>query len=259
MPMPAWWRRLRRHFGISAPRMAVRTHLSWPWRAVVVLGLVAVIGGMWWWGFDFGQILGGLNRREIEEKVTTLEAEAVRLRAETGELRAKSARLESELAMREGAQSTLSKQAAELQGENSQLKEELVFLQKLVADSNRQVGLSIQRLAVERVRDDLFRYSMLVVRGGNPAAEFAGNLGLQVTLQPPATGDADGDNGRPVVLSLPDDQPELAAPLKLNFKYYQRVEGSFRVSPGAELRSLTARAFEDGQANPRATRSLNFP
>jgi len=256
VPMPAWWRRLRRHFGISAPRMAVRTHLSWPWRAVVVLGLVAVIGGMWWWGFDFGQILGGLNRREIEEKVTTLEAEAVRLRAETGELRAKSARLESELAMREGAQSTLSKQAAELQGENSQLKEELVFLQKLVADSNRQVGLSIQRLAVERVRDDLFRYSMLVVRGGNPAAEFAGKLGLQVMLQAPA---ADGGGGLPVVLSLPEDQPDLAAPLKLNFKYYQRVEGSFRVPPGAELRSLTARAFEDGQANPRATRSLNLP
>jgi len=161
--------------------------------------------------------------------------------------------------MREGAQSTLSKQAAELQGENSQLKEELVFLQKLVADSNRQVGLSIQRLAVERVRDDLFRYSMLVVRGGNPAAEFAGNLGLQVTLQPPAAGDADGGSGRPVVLSLPDDQPELAAPLKLNFKYYQRVEGSFRVLPGTQLRSLTARAFEDGHANPRATRSLNFP
>jgi len=95
------------------------------------------------------------------------------------------------------------------------------------------------------------------VRGGNPAAEFAGKLGLQITLQPPAA--TDDGNGRPVVLSLPDDQPDLAAPLKLNFKYYQRVEGSFRVSPGAELRSLTARAFEDGQAYPRATRSLNFP
>lgn len=256
MPMPAWWRRLRRHFGISAPRMAVRTHLSWPWRAVVVAALVAVIGGMWWWGFDFGQILGGLNRREIEEKVMSLEAEAARLRAESGELRAKSARLESELAMREGAQSTLSKQAADLQSENSQLKEELVFLQKLVADSNRQVGLSIQRLAAERVRDDTFRYTMLVVRGGNPAAEFAGKLGLQVALQVPA---ADGGGSLPVVLSLPEDQPDLAAPLTLHFKYYQRVEGSFRVPPGAELRSLTARAFEDGQANPRATRSLNFP
>jgi len=254
--MPIWWRRLRQHFGISAPRMAVRTHLSWPWRAVVVATLVAVVGGMWWWGFDFGQLLGGMNRKETETKIASLETEAAQLRTETAQLRAKTSRLESELAMREGAQSTLSKQAAELQNENSQLKEELVFLQKLVADSNKQVGLSIQRLAVERVRDDTFRYSMLVVRGGNPAAEFEGNLALQVSIQPAA---AAGGLGRPIVLSLPDEQPDLAPPLKLNFKYYQRVEGTFRVSPGAQVRSMTASAFEKGQPNPRATRSLNFP
>jgi hypothetical protein len=256
VPLPVWLRRVRRHFGISAPRMAVRTHLSWPWRAVVIATLVVIVGGMWWWGFDFGQILGGLNRRETEEKILSLEAETARLRTETAQLRAKSSRLETELSMQDGAQATLSKQAADLQNENSQLKEELVFLQRLVADSNKQVGLSIQRLAAERVRDDMFRYSMLVVRGGNPAADFEGSLALQVTIQPSAAG---GGLARPTVLSLPEEQPDLAAPLKLNFKYYQRVEGTFRVSPGAQLRSLTARAFEDGHGNPRATRSLNFP
>jgi hypothetical protein len=256
VPMPAWWRRMRLHFGISAPRMAVRTHLSWPWRAGIAVTLVAIVGGMWWWGFDFGQILGGMNRKETEARIASLDTEATQLRAETAQLRAKTSRLESELAMREGAQITLSKQAAELQSENSQLKEDLVFLQKLVADSNKQVGLSIQRLAVEPVRDDLFRYSMLVVRGGNPAAEFDGNLALQVTIQPAPSG---GGLARPIVLSLPDEQPELASSLKLNFKYYQRGEGAFRVSPGALVRSVTARAFEAGQANPRATRSLNFP
>jgi len=253
--IPLWWRRVRRHFGISAPRMTVRTHLSWPWRAVLAVALVAVIGGMWWWGFDFGQIFGGFNRREVEVKVTALEAEATQLRAETLQLRAKSSRLESELAMAQGAQSTLSKQVTELQGENSQVKEELVFLQKLVADSSKQVGLSIQRLAAERAHDDVFRYSMLVVRGGNPTGEFDGTLALQATLLPAAA----AGPARPVMLLLPDEQPESAPALKLNFKYYQRVEGSFRAPPGAQLRSLTARAFERGQANPRATRTLSFP
>ena len=90
MPMPAWWRRVRRHFGISAPRMAVRTHLSWPWRAVVAVTLVVVVGGMWWWGFDFGQILGGMNRKETAAKIAGLETEAAQLRTETTQLRAKS-------------------------------------------------------------------------------------------------------------------------------------------------------------------------
>jgi len=146
VPLPAWLRRVHRHFGISAPRMAVRTRLSWRWRAVVVATLALVVGGMWWWGFDFGQILGGLNRKEMAEKLLSLEAETARLRTEGAQLRARSSRLETELAMRDGAQATLSKHATELQNENSQLKEELVFLQRLVADSNKQVGLSIQRL-----------------------------------------------------------------------------------------------------------------
>jgi hypothetical protein len=254
--MPAWWRRLSRHFGISAPRMAVRTHLPWPWRAVVGVSLLLVVSGMWWWGFDFGQIFGGFNRKEIETRLAGFEAEAAELRAENARLRAKSSALESELAMTKGAQATLSKQSTELQSENSQMKEELVFLQKLLADTNKQVGLSIQRLAVERPRDDLVTYSVLVVRGGNPPTAFEGHLALVATLLP-APGP--GLPARPVVLSVPDDQPEAAAPLKLNFKYYQRVEGSFRIPQGAQLRSVTAKAFENGQASPRASRSLTLP
>ncbi|MFM8331905.1 MAG: DUF6776 family protein, partial [Candidatus Methylumidiphilus sp.] len=165
MPIRAWWRRVSRHFGISAPRMAVRTHLPWPWRAVVAVSLLVVVAGMWWWGFDFGQILGGFNRKEVEARLASVEAEATQLRGENAALRTRTSALETELAMMQGTQATLTRQASELSGENSQLKEELTFLQKLVADSNKQVGIQIQRLAVERLRDDQFRYSLLVVRG----------------------------------------------------------------------------------------------
>ena len=52
-------RRIRQTFGISAPRMAVRTRLSWRWRLPAILGVLALVAGMWWWGFDFGKFLGG--------------------------------------------------------------------------------------------------------------------------------------------------------------------------------------------------------
>ncbi len=60
-------------------------------------------------------------------------------------------------------------------------------------------------------------------------------------------------------MTLPDDQPESAATLNLKFKYYQRVEGTIRVPPGAQVRSVTVRAFETGQATPRATQTLVIP
>lgn len=255
MALPASWRRTRRffkHFRIDAPRMSVRSRLPWPWRVVAAMSLLAVVGGMWWWGFDFGQIFGGFNRKEVEAHLSALDAENATLQAEAARLRARTSQLESELGMTTGAQATLRKQAQELANENSQLKEELTFLQKLVADSNKQTGLAIQRLVVERERDDAWHFSVLVVRGGNPKDEFDGTVTLQAAIQPGSGGAA----ARPTIVTLPDEQPESAPALRLKFKYYQRVEGTIRVPSGAQVRSVTVRAFEAGQASPRATRTL---
>ena len=255
MATPLWWRRVRQNFGISAPRMAVRTHLPWWGRGTIVLTLVAIIAGMWWWGFDFGQIFGGFNRKEIEARISTLETEAKKLRSEAFDLRAKNSTLESELAMARGSQETQQRQSIELSGENAQLKEELAFLQKLVSDSSKQVGLQLQRLSVERDSDEMWHYNLLVVRGGSPKEEFAGSVILQVTLSP-APGAPAGTHG--MILTLPDDQPEAKSALTLKFKYYQRVEGRFRVPPGMRVTAMTARAFESGQSSARATRTLQL-
>jgi len=246
-----WWRSVRQHFGISAPRMAVRTHLPWWGRAVVVITLVGMIVGMWWWGFDFGQIFGGFNRQEVEARLVTLEAESKKLRTEAIDIRAKNATLESELAMARGAQETQQKQSIELAGENAQLKEELAFLQKLVSDSSKQIGVQLQRLSVERDSDEMWHYNLLVVRGGSPKDDFEGRLVLQASVLPP-------DGGMRTV-TLPDDEPDAQAPLNLRFKYYQRVEGTLRLPPGSRLTALTAKAYETGNASPRVTRTLTTP
>ena len=242
-------RKLRQTFGISAPRMAVRTHLSWRWKIPAMLALFLLVVGMWWWGFDFGQFLGGFNRGEVAEKQGKLESEVAQFKDENAKLRARAAQLESDLNITRGAQATLSKQSLELQSENTQIKEELAFLQKLFSDTGKQGTIAIQRLSAERERDDAYHYSLLVVRGGNPSGEFAGQLTLQAGLL---------SGGRLATVALPDDQPDASATLKLKFKYYQRIEGTIRVPPGSQLKTLQARVLELGQTSPRATRSLNI-
>jgi len=251
VPAQNWWRKMRAHFGISAPRMAVRTHLPWWSRGALVATLLVIIAGMWWWGFDFGQIFSGFIRKEIEQKLVTLEADATKYRSEATELRARNSSLESEFSMNRGNQEALSKQATELAGENAQLKEELAFLQKLVSDSSKNIGLQIQRMTVEPDGEDMWRYSVLVVRGGSPKDEFAGTVVLHATLAPGSDGGT-----TPKVLVLPDDDPAAASTLTLRFKYYQRVEGRFRVPPGARVTAVAARAYEAGQSAPRAARTL---
>ncbi len=252
--MSLWWRRVRQQFGISAPRMAVRTRLPWWGRGGITLALLAIIGGMWWWGFDFGQIFGGFNRKQVETRIATLEADVDRYRNETTDLRSRNATLESELAMNRGAQEALSRQVTELSGENAQIKEELAFLQKLVADSSRAEGLAIQRLVVEPDGEDTWRYSLIVVRGGTPKDEFVGRIVLRATV----SGGVPGLDAPSRTIELPADEPDSGPALSLKFKYYQRVEGQFRVPPGARVVAVAVRAYESGQAAPRVTRTLSL-
>ena len=249
MNLRIFGRKLRQTFGISAPRMSVRTQLSWRWKFPALCVILALISGMWWWGFDFGQFLGGFNRREVAEKQQRLDAEVAQLRGENVRLRSRNAELESDLNMTRGAQVSLSKQALELQSENTQIKEELAFLQRLFSDSGKQGTVSIQRLTAERERDDAYHFSLLVVRGGNPSDDFAGQLTLQAGLVA---------GGKSSVIALPDDQPDASGALKLRFKYYQRVEGTIVVPPGSQLKTLQAKVLETGQVSPKATRSLNI-
>jgi hypothetical protein len=154
--------------------------------------------------------------------------------------------------MSRGAEQALAQQVAELAAENVQLKDETTFLQKLVADSSNQ-GLSIPKFSIDREGDSTYRYSLIVVRGGNPRGEFEGHVWLQAELTP----DAPATTGQTV--TLPEDQPDSKAALLLKFKYYQRVEGTLRVPPGLKLTALTAKAYENGNATPRVTRTLMNP
>ncbi len=249
MNMRVLGRKLRQTFGISAPRMAVRTHLSWRWKVPALFALLALVGGMWWWGFDFGQFLSGFNRSAVAEKRVQLETDLAQVTSENARLRTRTSELESDLNMMRGAQATLTKQTLELQSENTQIKEELAFLQKLFSDSGKQGTVLIQRLSVEREQEDAYHYSLLIVRGGNPTDDFSGQLTLQASVV---------SSGRPATIVLPEDQPDATAALKLKFKYYQRIEGTIRIPPGSQLRTLQAKVMETGQAAPKATRSLNL-
>ena len=108
---------------------------------------------MWWWGFDFGQIFGGFNRKEIEARLRDARSRGdAAAQPKPRELRARNVaarkRARDERAARRAG--AVAGRRSELAAENAQIKEELAFLQKLVADSSKQAGLSIQRLAVER-------------------------------------------------------------------------------------------------------------
>ena len=250
MPLLKRLKQLRKHFGVSAPKLSVKTHVAWPWRALGIGCVLAVVGWMVWTGFDAGRLLGGFYKSEADERRTELEAQVGGLTAENHLLLSRLTRLESEGQMAKGAQDSLTRQALALQTENTQLKEDLSYLQQLISGNSKEGAITVQRATVERDGSEQVRVRVLVVQGGAKGVPFAGQLSIGLELQ---------QDGQRLHISLPEDQPETAMALKLNFTYYQRIDVAVKVLPGASVRTLQARVFQAGSTQPKVTQTVNLP
>jgi hypothetical protein len=140
-----WLRRARGHFGISAPRVAVRARMPW-WGATLSAALtVSIVAAVWFWGYDVRDVVGGFDRRAFEARVAALEADIAARQRDVAALRARTSALESELAIARGEQGALARQASDLAAENGEIKERAAFLEQLVAGAGGPPHASARR------------------------------------------------------------------------------------------------------------------
>ena len=245
---PKLLKKIRQRFGISAPRMTVKIHVAWYWR---MLGLVAVLScsfALAAWIYDAGRRFAGFDRSEAEQELSQLRESVGRLTQETAGLRASVNASESKLQIERAAQAQLGRQVKVLEDENARLKEDLAFFENLIPSEHRDNTLLINRFRVEPgALPGEFRYRLLLLQGGRRDKPFQGNLQLLVTLQ---------QDGKDAIITLPEEGAAQA--YKISFKYFQRVEGTFRVAPGARVKMVQVRIFESGSTQARATQSFNL-
>lgn len=240
---------LRRRFGISAPKLSVRTHWSWKVKGAIIGVAALFFAGLFYGGFDAGRIFAGFNIGKVRDEQERLNTEVIALRADNERLKQNNIELANSAQMAVGAKDVLSKQIISLQQENTQLKEESAFFEKLVGSAaGSKNGLAVQRMQAERETVDSYRFRALVVQG-SADAPFKGKLTLIATIIA---------DGKRININLPDEQPDLVASLTLDFKTYQRVEGIFKVPANAQLKTLQMRVIPAGSKEPRAQQSLQL-
>jgi hypothetical protein len=129
-------RLLRRRLTISAPRMAVRSAMPWPFRWVViaiVLGFCAAIG---LWAFEFGKDIAGLDRDDKAE-LLTLRTEVAQLRSERDHVKSVANTAESLLTTEKATQAGLTSQVRKLEAQNQALRDDLALFQTLAPMANK--------------------------------------------------------------------------------------------------------------------------
>ena len=243
------WRRVKRRFGIAAPRLSVRLHMPWYMRWSMLAPFLIGALGLAWWAYGSGLELAGFHRSEIEQELVQLRERVEVLSVENESLKNQSVQSERLLQIEQSSNQETAKQLKSLSDENLSLQEDLAFFQNLTAVRGKEGELAVHRLKL--VRDSLpgeYRLRMLLVQGGQRAREFTGSYQLVATIV---------EGGQRTTLLFPQD-PSGNAQFQLAFKYYLRVEKSLQLPSGAQLESVQVRIFEQGAREPKVRQSVSL-
>ncbi len=232
MPTPAATlriRKFRRRFGITAPRVVVRTHLSWSWyaggAALILLLFLVII----WLFLQRGETVG--MERELDDlrtQVRDLDGELLRLRSTAGTE-------QSAVQMERSTQQQLTSRIKVLELENIALKEDMRLFERLMPLAGNESAIRLESFRV--VPDGRQRYhyrALLAFQSGKQAPEFRGRLQILVVFSVA---------GKRQEMLLPVKR-EDAGEFQVEVRGFLRKEGAFEIPAGSRLESVEARVLQ---------------
>lgn len=222
--------------------MRFRRHVIRPHRplrrvALVVAAFVALA--------IVGYLLHLRERSADARDIAALEQERDSLRQQVTELDVRNAAMRERLAILERARQVDGKAYSEvgqhlrsLQDEVLALKEEVAFYRGIVSAGKEQ-GLNIQTFVLDKNgTGNAYRFQLVLTQNMKRAKVVSGTVKLSVT------GEQGGQSRR---LGLDELSADRARALEFQFKYFQRLEGSFTLPEGFVPRQVHVNATASGK------------
>ncbi len=235
------WRSLRRHFGIAAPRVVVRTR--WP-RAWLIVASVFAFATVLLLSFVSYRLLGlagdGEELLRVREMLSAQQHELDHLRSTDGTGK-------NAVSIERAAQQQLLVQLWQLERENAQLKEDLRLFERLVPTAADEGQIRVEAFRVQSDGVGRYRYRLLLAyQGGKQAPDFKGRFQLQL------------------IYLAAGQQQELLLPGKisgggeyqLDVRKFLRREGGFQLPEGAALKSVEVQVLQGDTLKARKPASF---
>jgi len=124
-------RLLRRRLTVSAPRMAVRSALPWPFRWAVLALVFGFSAALALWAFEFGKVIAGVDGAPSAQ-TTSLRVALEKAQKERDEASAIANTSQTLLTAGSAAQEQLMAQNKLLEQEILSLRDDLGFFEKLI-------------------------------------------------------------------------------------------------------------------------------
>jgi len=209
-------------------RLVVRAYE--PWRVRVLVSVVAVLlMGTAWIMFDYGHEHAGYDSEQFSREQDDWENEQQRLEGNITELRAEVARLEIAGEVSKHATLLVREELAQQQQDSQSIREELAFYRGIVSPQKGRNGVYIHTIQLapgKQPREYLYSLTVIHKQGLKKRhRRVTGTLTLMLEGK---------QGGKQVTLPLSALQPGRKLPIKLNFKYFNRVKGRMVLPVGFE-------------------------
>jgi hypothetical protein len=235
---------------MTASRVTVRRKIPWYAWLLGFVAISAALAGYSWWMFDIGMRAAGVDLSAMRTELTSLRTKTAQLSKVNEDLMTRAGRAEGQHQVEKATHDDLAKQVKALMNENAQLKEDLAFFHAVTSGDAKQEKITVHRLQLQRDQGlGEFRYGLLLVQAGGAGKSFQGRLQFTVRLR---------QNGKESVMTLPGPAAGSPDPFRVEFRFYKRVEGTFKAPVAATVESLQVRVFTDGSREPLASESVQL-
>ncbi len=250
MKLRGAWRKIRSKIGIRSNKVAIKSHMPWYVKFGSYGLMMGVAGAVAWYLVDNSYKITGFNRDEATLQISRLTQDNERLKREFELTKTLLNEREGQLKIEKSAQAELAKNLGQIQDDNSGLKEDLAFLRNIMSSGNVPEGLSIANLKIEAdALPNEFRYRMLLTQGGQRKQDFKGKVQVVARVQ---------QGAQQITLSFPSDTEVRGQGGEIDFRYYQKVDGRFKIPPGAQLKSIQVRVLALPGYEVRSQKSVNL-
>jgi len=207
---------------IVKPRLAPRTKLL---LAGTILTAAVLAGG---WIYNYGLAAAGFERTTAEQEQERLRAEIERRIKENEALREELARAQRSVQMSETAFQELDRALKASAAEIVKLREELNFYRNIISPVDKKAGLRIQNLLVEPTGpNNQYRYKLVLIQALKHDQTINGSARIEI---------AGVKDGADSVITVAGSGKE---PLRVNFKYFQDLEGAFELPKDFKPQRIT--------------------
>ena len=190
------------------------------------------------WIYDAGQRFAGFHQGASENEIAAMRERMAQMESELERTRKVANVSESRLRIESTSQEQLAAQIKTLEEENTRLKSDLATFESLAGGQVGESGLAISRLQILPGGGGQYRYRLLLAQTGSKKdKEFKGMIQLIATVQ----------RGRETaMMQFPAVGDPASGEYQVNFRYFRRLEGTFKVAADARVQRVEARLVQDG-------------